>query len=463
MPRTLLRTESAQRSSPASSPAAETWRRVEGGRRAFRLHTYVIPVTRLCGLGTIAVLIAIHNLAVLGEVNWPSVWMFAYVATFYGLGSWLILRAFFRESRKLHLGTVFLVADLAVLLFAIHLTGGTASWLFLLLAARCTDQIFFGVRRVIWFGHLLVGSYALYLALAATSQGGINWKIEAAKLAILYAFTWYYALTARAVESIRRRSRRSNVVKRERAELTGTVSHAIGTRTAAVTAVLESLRKSPLNYKQQEQIRVLTEVNRSMVKLINFLDASENETIQMEVEKGPLAPMDLLAEVALLLRPLAESRGLDLRVDGRDVKSLWVTGDGGKIRQALLNLAHNAVRFTECGFVELRAWQAHPGRVGFEVRDTGAGIPIHVQRRLLGPFLRADGSPWHRTRGLGIGLGVSRRLIESMGGDLKLDSVFGLGTTVRFTLDLPEYTLPVAAPASLAVSVDGVEEIEKGS
>jgi len=434
---------------------------VQEGRRAFRLHTHVIPATRLGGLGIVTVLIAIHNLAVRGEVNWPSVWMFVYVATFYGLGSWLTLRSFFRESQKLHLGTLFLVADVAILLFAIHLTGGTASWLFLLLAARCTDQIFFGVRRVIWFGHLLVGSYALYLAFVATSQGGIQWKIEIAKLVILYAFIWYYALTARAVELVRRRSRRSNVAKRERAELTGTVSHAIGTRTAAVAAVLESLRKSHLDNKQQEQIRVLTEVNRSMVKLVNFLDASENETI--EVENGPLAPIDLLAEVALLLRPLAESRGLDLRVDANDVKSLWVTGDSGKIRQALLSLAHNAVRFTECGFVELRARQVHSGRIAFEVRDTGAGIPTHVQRRLLGPFLRADGSPWHRTRGLGIGLGVSRRAIESMGGELELDSVLGLGTTVRFTLDLPEHVLPMAVPASLAASLSGVREVKKGA
>jgi signal transduction histidine kinase len=434
-------------------PPSSLQTHVQGGRRAFRLHTYVIPITRLGGLAAIAALIAIHNLAVLGAVNWPSVWMFVYVATFYGLGSWLTLRAFFRESQKLHLGTLFLVADVAILLFAIHLTGGTASWLFLLLAARCTDQIFFGVRRVIWFGHLLVGSYAVYLAVAATSQGGVHWKIEAAKLVILYAFTWYYALTARAVELVRRRSRRSNVVKRERAELTRTVSHAIGTRTAAVTAVLESLRKSPLDHKQQEQIRVLTEVNRSVVKLINFLDASDKETIQFEAENGPLAPIDLLAEIALLLRPLAESKGLDLRIDGSDVKSLWVTGDGGKIRQALLSLAHNAVRFTECGFVELRAYQTPSGRIGFEVRDTGPGIPIHLQQRLLGPFLRADGSPWHRTRGLGIGLGVSRRVIESMGGDLKLDSVLGLGTTVRFTLDLPKYVLPTEAPAKSPLSV----------
>src|ERR1044071_7447049 len=125
-------------------------RGIEGGRRAFRLHTYVIPVTRLCGLAAVTALIAVHNLAVLGDMNWPSLWTFLYVATFYGLGSWLTLRFFFLESRKLDLGTLFLVADVPVLLFAIHLTGGTSSWLFLLLAARCTDQIFFGIRRVIW-------------------------------------------------------------------------------------------------------------------------------------------------------------------------------------------------------------------------------------------------------------------------------------------------------------------------
>src|SRR5438105_1530983 len=115
MPRSSHRTESPQPSSNA-------------GRRSFRLHTYVIPITRLGGLGIITALIAIHNVAVLGTVNWPSVWTFAYVATFYGLGSWLTLRVFFLDSRKLHLGTLFLILDVPVLLFAIHLTGGASSW-----------------------------------------------------------------------------------------------------------------------------------------------------------------------------------------------------------------------------------------------------------------------------------------------------------------------------------------------
>jgi signal transduction histidine kinase len=364
----------------------------------------------------------------------------------------MTLRAFFRESRKVHLGTLFLVGDVPVLLLAIHLTGGTSSWLFLLLAARCTDQIFFGVRRVIWFGHLLVGSYILYLAILATSQAPVNWKIEAAKLAILYAFTWYYALTARTVDSVRRRSRRSDLVKRERAELVGIISHGIGTRAAAVTAVLESLRKTSLDRRQREHVRVLTEFSRSLVNLVNVLTASENESGQLELEQGQFAPVQLLAEVASLVRPLAESKGLDLRIDVADMQSLWVTGDGGKIRQALLSLAHNAVRFTEQGFVELRTWQVRPGRIGFEIRDSGAGIPVHMQRRLLAPFLRADGSPWHRTRGWGVGLGISRRLIESMGGALELETALGLGTTVRFSLDMPDCILPEATPAALASS-----------
>jgi hypothetical protein len=77
MLRTLLQAESLKRSSEAGGPAAEKGRRIPGGYRAFRLHTYVIPMTRLCGLGAIVALIAIHNLAVLGAVNWPSIWMFA--------------------------------------------------------------------------------------------------------------------------------------------------------------------------------------------------------------------------------------------------------------------------------------------------------------------------------------------------------------------------------------------------
>ena len=390
----------------------------------------------------VAVLIAIHNLAVLGEANWPAVSMFLFVGVFYGLGSWLMLRVSFLESRKLPLGTVFLVLDIPILLFAIHVTGGPGSWLFLLLAARCTDQIFFGVRRVIWVSHVLVGSYALYLAVVSTSSADFRWQTEAAKLAILYAFTWYYALTARNVDLVRRRSRRSNAVKRERAELTGTVSHAIATRTAAVTAVLESLRKGPLDHKQREHVQVLGDVNQSLIQLVNVLNSAENQPVQMATDTHRFQVKEMLADVALLVRPLADSKGLDLRIDTATVESLWVTGDSGRIRQALLSLAHNAVRFTDYGFVELRAWRVQPGRIGFEVKDSGSGIPIHVQRRLLAPYVRADGSPWHRTRGPGIGLGMTRRLVESIGGELGLNSALGMGTSVRFTLYLPDSLEP---------------------
>ena len=401
-------------------------------------------MTRLCGLGAVAALIAIHNLAVLGEIGWPSVWAFAYVATFYGLGSWLMLRTFFLESQRLHLGTLFLVADVPLLLLAIHLTGGTSSWLFLLLAARCTDQIFFGVRRVIWFNHLLVGSYILYVLLVAAARGEVHWETEGAKIVILYAFNWYYTMTARTVDSVRRRSRRSNLLKRERDDRIGTVSHAIGIRAAGLVDVLESLRRTPLDHKQKEYLRVLAESSRSLVNMVDVLNDPANQTGDLEMENGQFAPADIVSEVALLVRPLAESKGLDLRVDVTDLESLLAMGDGGKLRHALLTLAHNATRFTEQGYVELRAWRIQPGRIGFEVKDSGVGIPFHLKRRLLAPFRRADGSPSHRTRGVGTGFGISRRLIESMGGVLELDTAPGLGTTVRFTLDLPEAASPLA-------------------
>lgn len=433
----FLHPQSARRTPQAGNLAMEK-PRADSGRRASRLHCHVIPITRIGGLGIVTALIAIHTLAVLGAVDWTAVWTFAFVGIFYGLGSWLTLVVSFLERRRL--ATLFLVLDVAILLFAIHLTGGTSSWLFLLLAARCTDQIFFGVRRVIWFSHLLVGSYALYVAVVASSDGEVNWKIEAAKLTVLYAFTWYYALTARAVDLTRRRSRKTNVARRQRAELEGTVSHAIGTRTAAVAAVLESLNKGPLDAKQREHIRVLTEVNQSLAKFGTLLNASENQLSRME-EQTRFTPPELLKEVASLVRPLAESKQLDLRVDVASVESIWVTGDSGNIRQVLLSLAHNAVRFTDRGFIELRASRIRKGQFGFEVKDSGTGIPVHLQRRLLAPFLRADGSPWHRTRGSGIGLGISRRLIQSMGGTLELDSMPGLGTTIRFTLHLPECDL----------------------
>jgi signal transduction histidine kinase len=110
----------------------------------------------------------------------------------------------------------------------------------------------------------------------------------------------------------------------------------------------------------------------------------------------------------------------------------------GKIRHILLGLAHNAVRFTEIGFVELRVWKAGSGQVGFQIRDSGEGIAAYMQKRLFSRFVRADGTEWRNYQGQQTGLAISKRLIELMGSTMQLETALGEGTKIRFILDLPE-------------------------
>jgi signal transduction histidine kinase len=177
-----------------------------------------------------------------------------------------------------------------------------------------------------------------------------------------------------------------------------------------------------------------------------LLDATAVESRTTAIQEGPFAPRPLFEEVASLLRPLAELKGLDLRVEIEHQTPLWMTGDIAKIRQVLLSVAHNAIRFTEAGFVELRCWRLGPDHVAFQVQDTGPGIPASVSRRISTGFVRADGTAWHRYHGEQIGLSISKRLVELMGGRLVFHIETLQGTTVR--VELPTHGLRSSIVAS---------------
>ncbi len=422
--------------------------------RAVRLQTMVIPATRLAGLAVVTAIMPLHNVAVLGAPHWPAVAAFALVASLYSLGSWLILKAFFLGSRMLPLGDIFLIADVVVLLYAVSLTGGPKSWLFLLLAGRCVDQLSGGFRRTVWFNHLIVGSYAIYLLASAFHHADVSWTAYAAKLSLLYVFNWYCSLTARTVDSLRARARRAEIAKRTGAEIAGTVAHAIQTSTDGIAVLTELLAQTPLDARQQHYVKGLAEHSQEVLKQLPLLHASTIQTDPADVQESPFSPRALVEEVASLLRPLAESKGLDLRVEMGRETPLSVRGDAVKIRQVLLSVTHNAIRFTDVGSVELRCWRLWPGQVAFQVQDSGPGIPAHVCRKIAGRFVRADGTLWQRCHGAQIGLSISKRLVDLMGGRLVLNTEPGLGATVRVELPMlgRSFFTTSSSPASAVTS-----------
>jgi signal transduction histidine kinase len=395
-------------------------------RRAFHLNTRVIPTTRLAGLALVAALIPIHNASTLGHPDWRAAGEFASVAATYCLVSWIILKKFFRETRMVQLGDLFLGVDILVLLFAIQLTGGPASWLFFLLAGRCVDQIALGFRRVVWFNHIMVASYVLAIDGIAAHRGGFDWRMEAAKLVALYAFNWYCSLTARSVETLRRRTKRADAARRAGAELSGTIAHAARTRVNRVTVGLDLLRQTTMTSRQRDYTDTIAQCSRDLMGLIRVLGAPSAESRESEIQNAPFFPVEVLVEVDAIMRPFADAKGISLRIEAAETEQ--ALGDAGKIRHVLLSLTDNAVKFTEVGFVELSVHTVAPGRLAFRVSDSGPGIPAHVQRSM---------SAHRNYRGPRAGLAISQRLVESMGGTLEVHTDPRHGSTLRFILDLP--------------------------
>ena len=179
----------------------------------------------------------------------------------------------------------------------------------------------------------------------------------------------------------------------------------------------------------------------ALLAIINdILDLSKIEAGKLGIESGPLDVGATIREIAHLLEPSAAAKGLALacRVDAGLHREL--AGDAGRLRQVLTNLVENAIKFTERGQVaiEARAVRETPSHVAvlFAVRDTGIGIAPERQTAVFESFTQADGSTTRKYGGTGLGLTISRRLVELMGGELRLESTVGRGSTLSFTLDL---------------------------
>jgi PAS domain S-box-containing protein len=179
----------------------------------------------------------------------------------------------------------------------------------------------------------------------------------------------------------------------------------------------------------------------ALLGIINdILDLSKIEAGKLEVESAPLDVGATVREIVHLLEPSAAAKGLALACCVHPGLPAELGGDPGRLRQVLTNLVGNAIKFTERGevAVEVRAVRETPSRVAvhFAVRDTGIGIPPGRQRAVFESFTQADGSTTRKYGGTGLGLTISRQLVELMGGELRLDSMEGQGSTFSFTLDL---------------------------
>ncbi len=249
---------------------------------------------------------------------------------------------------------------------------------------------------------------------------------------------------------------RAEAANRAKSVFLANMSHEIRTPLNGVIGLTRLLSQSPLSAEQAGRVQRIDRSAAHLLGVLNdVLDLSKIDAGRLELQPAPFSLRGLMAQVRSLVAPMAKEKGLRLKVHGAQGPDDWV-GDALRLRQALLNLATNAVKFTSHGEVciQVEAVQASPNSatLRFEVRDTGIGIAGDVVPRLFQPFEQGDAGTTRRFGGTGLGLAITRRLAEQMGGTIGVHSEPGHGSCFHFTAVVQSSAPPErdgAAPASV--------------
>ncbi|WP_298913339.1 ATP-binding protein [uncultured Algimonas sp.] len=224
------------------------------------------------------------------------------------------------------------------------------------------------------------------------------------------------------------------------------MSHEIRTPMNGVLGMAQILSDSGLNASQKQQVDIILRSGEALMTVIDdILDISKLQSGQLRLDPQPFHLRDLVRDVAALLEHSAQDKGLNLIIDVPGDVPTHLIGDQGRIRQILINLIGNGLKFTESGHVKLsvRRVQTEVGLdpsdvdLRFDVEDTGIGIPAQKLDRIFNQFEQADNTMTRRFGGTGLGLSISRQLAETMGGTIGVTSQLGQGSTFTFAVRLP--------------------------
>ena len=248
---------------------------------------------------------------------------------------------------------------------------------------------------------------------------------------------------------------RAETASRIKSEFLANMSHEIRTPMNAIIGFSDLLEGEPLTAEQAEYVGMISKSSQHLMELINdILDISKIESREETIYPDTCELGPILDDVEAMMVPQTNAKGLRFSVCRREGLPEKIVTDAGRLRQCLLNLTSNAVKFTEAGSVCLTvrpAFEDGGVKLVFEVADTGIGVSADKQAAIFEAFVQADNSSTRRHAGTGLGLTITKRLVEKMGGYVTLESAEGVGSTFTLVLPVdcsarPDISVPLAEP-----------------